>query len=139
MATVSKAVDKDNRGSHWVESTLQDNRFALRALRKSPGFTATAILTLALGIGANTAIFQLLDALLLKNLPIPDPHTLAVVQVKGGNPGFGIGVGNETNLTYPLWQRNRENHEPFSVGNPPQLQCAAPGDCIRGAFTVAPS
>jgi len=113
---VEQANDElnDGRGSLWVESTLQDIRLALRALRKSPGFTATAILTLALGIGANTAIFQLLDAVLLKSLPVKDPQALAAVQIKGGNPGFGIGEGDPANITYPLWQDIRKNQQPFS-------------------------
>ena len=68
----------DTRGPQWPESTFQDIRFALRSLRKSLGFTGTAILTLALGIGANTAIFQLLDAVRLRTLPVANPRTLAM-------------------------------------------------------------
>ena len=104
----------NNRSILWVESTLRDVRLALRALGKSPGFTATAILTLALGIGANTAIFQLLDAVLLKSLPVANPQTLAAVQITGGNLGFGISAGDDTNLTYPLWQDIRKNQQSFS-------------------------
>src|SRR6267154_599579 len=91
-----------------VESLLQDVRFAVRTLRKSWGFGLTAILTLALGIGANTAIFQLVDAVRLRTLPVAHPERLAGVQVKNGNRGFGVTVtDNETALTYPLWEQIR--------------------------------
>jgi hypothetical protein len=105
---------RDSRGTQWAESTLQDIRLALRTLRKSPGFTITAILTLALGIGANTAIFQLLDAVRLRSLPVSDPQALATIQIKGGNHGFGINSGSDSNLTYPLWKQIRDQQHGFS-------------------------
>lgn len=99
--------------SPWVTATFQDLRFALRSLRKSPAFTTAAILTLALGIGANAAIFQLLDAVRLRSLPVPHPGSLAIIQIKGGNPGFGVSA-TDANLTYPLWEQIQRRQEGFS-------------------------
>jgi predicted permease len=67
---------RERRGTLWVESLLQDLRFAFRALRKSPGFTVVALLTLALGIGATTAIFTLVQQVMLQSLPVTRPDQL---------------------------------------------------------------
>src|SRR5947199_5101941 len=105
------------RSAGWefvLETCCQDLRYAFRTLRKSPGFTATAIFSLALGIGANTAIFQLLDAVRLRSLPVPKPHELAEARIVGGHRGMGINPGAYGQLTRPVWQEIRDHHDPFS-------------------------
>ena len=71
---------RDARGTRWVEDWLHDLRFALRGMARAPGFTAAAVLTLALGLGANTAVWSVLDALLLRVLPLDRPAELHVVR-----------------------------------------------------------
>ena len=107
----------DRQRNQWRAGyLLQDVRFALRTLRKSWGFAVTAVLTLALGIGANAAIFQLLDAVRLRNLPVAKPATLAAVRIKSGTRGFGITSGGDfdTMLSYPMWEQIRLHQESFS-------------------------
>ena len=98
----------------WIESIWRDLRYGARLLRRSPGFALVGILSLALGIGANTAIFQLLDAVRLRSLPVSNPQELAEVRIVGGNRGMGLTNAPYGQLTRPVWQEIREHHEPFS-------------------------
>ena len=91
-----------------------DLRYALRQIRKNPGFAAVVVLILALGIGANTAIFQLLDAVRLRSLPIQNPQELAEVRIVGGNGGMGLNPSRYGGLTRPVWQEIRESQQAFS-------------------------
>jgi len=73
-----------------VERSWQDLRYAARLLRLNPVFALTAIVSLGLGIGANTAIFQLIDSVRLRSLPVKNPRELARVAIAGGNRGMGL-------------------------------------------------
>src|SRR5919112_1639557 len=97
-----------------MRNFFRDLLYGVRMLRKSPGFTVVAVLTLALGIGANTAIFQLIDAVRLRTLPIANPDELAEVRIVGGNKGFGVNQGFYSQLTRPVWEELRANQQAFS-------------------------
>src|ERR1700722_17685935 len=94
---------------------LSDLKYALRQLRQSPGFTVTAVLILALGIGANTAIFNVINAVLLSALPVKDPRGL-VFLTDPNMHGFISGEvsGTRRALTYPEFQYLRDSNTAFS-------------------------
>ena len=97
-----------------LESLWHDVRGALRVFLKSPGFSLVVVATLALGIGANTSIFELLDAVRLRALPIAKPGELAEVRIAGGTRGFGVAENGFTDFTVPMWQEVKQHHDPFS-------------------------
>ena len=97
-----------------LETLFQDLRFGVRMLLKNKSFTAVAILSLALGIGANTAIFQLIDAVRLRMLPVKAPQELAEVRIadmRGARGGFSRSSPTVTN---PIWEQIRERQQAFS-------------------------
>jgi len=89
---------------------LQDLRYAFRTLRKAPLFTSVAVLSLALGIGANTAIFTLVDQLLLQLLPVRDPQQLVLLTARGQH--YGSNTGSNA-ISYPMYQDFRDKNEVF--------------------------
>jgi putative ABC transport system permease protein len=128
---VKERVDAEDAALGF-ESFFRDARYAVRGFVKSPGFTIVAVLTLALGIGANTAVFQLLDAVRLRSLPIQRPDDLAELRIAGGHRGFGITDGMFANFTIPMWQEVRRHHEPFSG-----IFAWRPTDMLVGRLTDA--
>src|SRR6185503_8764712 len=97
-----------------AQMLLQDLRYAVRSLRKDKTFALTVLVTLALGIGANTAIFQLIEAVGLRSLPVAAPERLAQVRIAGGNRGFGVTTSYYAQLTRPLWFELARQQKAFS-------------------------
>src|SRR5438876_1152623 len=93
---------REQRGVTWLEHFIQDLRYGARMLRKNPGFTAVAVLTLALGIGANTAIFSIINGVLLKPLPYPEPDRLVTLWER--SPQRGIEQERVSGPNYLDWR-----------------------------------
>jgi putative ABC transport system permease protein len=99
-----------------MSGLMQDIRYAIRQLRKSPGFAAVAIVTLALGIGANTAIYTLLDRALLRSLPVRDPDHLVWLSASGSDSGRRSVEGGDPHayFSYPMYRDIRDQNSVFS-------------------------
>jgi putative ABC transport system permease protein len=100
--------------SGWLHSLAQDLRYGLRLLRLNPGFTAIVVLSLALGTGANTAIFQLIDSLRLRTLPVAEPEQLANVRILDRSWGSGRVHGRYADITNAQWEQIRDHQRVFS-------------------------
>jgi predicted permease len=105
---------RDMRRTRWLETFFQDLRYALRSLRRSPAFTFVAALSLALGIGANTAIFSLLDALLLRALPVRAPERLVAVGDPSRTGGTSEGSLRADLFSLPMYRELRDKNAVFS-------------------------
>ncbi|MDQ2711217.1 MAG: ABC transporter permease [Acidobacteriota bacterium] len=106
-ATLLKEEVRTAWGGRWFDDLINDVRYTARHLRKSPGFAATAIVSLAIGIGANTAIFTIIDAVLLKSLPVRDAGSLVVLGPARGS-GDSIGIprdGSFSLYSYDLYKQ----------------------------------
>src|SRR2546430_5813031 len=104
----AKEECREARGVNLVESLIQDLRYGARTLGKNPGFTVTAVLTLALGIGASTSVFSLINAVLIRSLPYHEPERL--VYLWSPNPRFEVPIEYLTPMTADFFDLQRQNH-----------------------------
>ena len=139
-----KVECRDMRHVSYIEDIVQDIRYGLRLLVKNPGFAAVAVLVLALGIGANTAIFSLLDQAILRSLPVKDPGRLVVVSDAEYRSGWSTSDADEMVYSYPHYKDVRDQiplfdgviaraHVPLSVASSGSAERAR-GDVVSGNF-----
>lgn len=129
-----EAVKEKVRSASWethLETLWSDLRFGARLLRFNPVFAGAAILSLALGIGANTAIFQLLDAVRLRTLPVKNPQEIARIAIDQRHDASGDFTSRYSDLTYAMWMDIRAQQEGFSsvfAWSPRRLNIAPSGE-----------
>src|SRR5580698_6299520 len=146
----AKQMHRDERSILWFEQLCQDIRYAIRHLGRSPGFAITVILTIALGIGANTAIFTLVHAILMKSLPVGDPKTLYRMGDKPDcclSDGFQNDDGDFDIFSNPLYEYLRDSTpgfeqlaamqagpNPISVRRSNSVAQSEPGEFVSGNY-----
>jgi predicted permease len=109
-----KEATRDARGTRFVESLLQDVRYAVRVLRREPGFTLSVILVLGLGIGANVSTFTVLNALLLRSLPVGHPEQLVTIGDPDAVESNWMGSPEHAIVSYPVYQDVRDRNHVLS-------------------------
>ena len=124
----TKELYRDRRGLPFLETLLQDLRFAFRTLRKKPGFANTAILTLAIGIGANTAIFSLVNSVLLRPLSYKDPQQLYLIReiVPQWAKSFPLLPANFPD--FQIWQKESRSFEQIAIAEGMDMDLSGAGD-----------
>jgi putative ABC transport system permease protein len=126
---------RDARGTRGLDNAARDVRHATRALRKSPGFAAAAILTLALGIGANAAIFTLVDSILLRPLPYPDAERL--VTIGHAAPGLNLSDAGASGGTYLHYRAQNQAFEEIGAYYENAVELSGGGDPERVHIAMA--
>src|SRR6266446_6266922 len=105
-ADVARERLRDGRAGFWLDSVGKDAAYALRMLRKRPAFSAVCVLTIGLGVGASTALFAVVDAVVLRPLPLPDPATL--VAIYDTNPSLGVERSGVASGNLSDWRRRAQ-------------------------------
>ena len=113
-AGLVKEITREMWGWGTIEKLQQDLRYGVRTLRKNVAFTTVAVLSIALGVGANTAIFSVINAVMLKSLPVKEPQTLAVVGSTTRVGSVSEGGGRADLYSYPFFQKFRERQQAFT-------------------------
>lgn len=128
-----KDAYRDQRGLPFLETLSRDTRHAIRGLRRTPGFTATIVLTLALGVGANTAIFAVIDTILIK--PLPYPQAEALVSIWHTAPGLpnapDLSCSPSMYFTYREENRTLQHFGMWSSGGAASPALPSPSCCER--------
>ena len=116
LGTLSQIQEatRDVWGSRWIEHAAQDVRYALRVFRRNPGFALVAILSLGLGIGANTALFEVVNAVRLRALPVADPETLVEVHISDMDGARGSFEAWYPAVTQPIWREIEARRDGFA-------------------------
>jgi len=133
-----KETHRERRSLAPVETVLHDLKYGLRMLRRSPGVTAVAVLSLGLGIGANTALFSVVDAVLLKNLPVEDPEHLLVFEWQAGRPYRLSGMSGTSNVDGPPGTRSLSLFRYDVFEKLHRAQSATPESPLSDLFAFAP-
>ncbi len=134
--TLLQEVNREMRGIRFIDTFFQDLRFGMRMLRRNPGLTCVAVLTLALGIGAHSAIFSVVNAVLLRSLPYRDPDRLVFLHQRRPQEGGRLALSTD----FLQWRDQAKSFEQIAAygsGTADSQEAARRSDCLRRTFPLS--